>query len=194
MNVTNLCCEYRSNPLGIDVLAPRLSWVLASNRRGARQTAYQIPCPFLRQEFALDQPRGFQDPGMNSLNYYAYGSIGEWLYAAVAGIDADPERPGFKHILLRPHPGGRLTYVKAAYDSMYGRIVSHWRTEDDRFAWQVTIPPNTTATVYVPASEDAQITEGETAAEEAEGVTFLRREAEAAVYEVTAGDYDFSVR
>jgi hypothetical protein len=170
MNVTNLCCEYRSNPLGIDVLAPRLSWVLASNRRGARQTAYQIPCPFLRQEFALDQPRGFQDPGMNSLNYYAYGSIGEWLYAAVAGIDADPERPGFKHILLRPHPGGRLTYVKAAYDSMYGRIVSHWRTED------------------------AQITEGETAAEEAEGVTFLRREAEAAVYEVTAGDYDFSVR
>jgi alpha-L-rhamnosidase len=137
--------------------------------------------------------KGFQDPGMNSFNHYAYGAIGEWLYRVVAGVDADPERPGFKHILLRPRPGGGLTYAKAAYDSMYGRIVSHWWVKDDRFAWQVTIPPNTTATVYVPASENAQITEGGMAADEAEGMTYLRREAEAAVFEVASGTYDFSV-
>jgi alpha-L-rhamnosidase len=138
--------------------------------------------------------RGFQNPGMNSFNHYAYGSIGEWLYAVVAGIDADPDRPGFKHILLRPRPGGGLTYARAAHDSMYGRIVSDWRVDDDHFAWKVAIPPNTTATVHIPASESAQITEGETAADEAAGVTLLRREAEAAVYEVVSGTYDFSVR
>jgi alpha-L-rhamnosidase len=72
--------------------------------------------------------------------------------------------------------------------------VSHWRLEGDRFVWKVTVPPNTTATVYVPASEDAHITEGETAADEAEGVTLLRREPEAAVYKVASGVYDFSVK
>ncbi len=51
---------------------------------------------------------GFQDPGMNSFNHYAYGSVGAWLYSTVAGIEIDPARPGYKHAVLRPRPGGPI--------------------------------------------------------------------------------------
>jgi len=135
--------------------------------------------------------RGFQDPGMNSFNHYAYGSIGAWIYTAVAGIDVDPEQPGYKHIVLRPHPGGGLTSAEASYDSLYGRIVSDWRVEDGVLDWRITIPPNTTATVYVPAAEDAVITEGEVPADDAPGVTLVRREGQAGVYAIQSGNYRF---
>jgi alpha-L-rhamnosidase len=138
--------------------------------------------------------KGFQDAGMNSFNHYAYGSIGAWLYAVVAGIDVDPDRPGFKHIILRPRPGGGLKRARAAYDSIYGRIVSDWRLKKSGLDWRIAIPPNTTATVYVPAAEGAEIAEDGVPAQEVAGVTLLRREPDAAVYEVGPGQYHFVVR
>jgi alpha-L-rhamnosidase len=137
--------------------------------------------------------RGFQDPRMNSFNHYAYGAVGAWLYAVVAGIDVDAHGPGYKHVVMRPRPGGGLTYARAADDSVYGQIVSDWRLEEGVFDWRLTVPPNATATVYVPAAADAEIVEGEGPADEAEGVTALRREPQAAVYEVVAGSYRFRV-
>ncbi len=94
--------------------------------------------------------KGFQDAGMNSFNHYAYGAIGDWLYRVVAGIDADPAQPGYKHILLKPQPDPGLTYARAALDSLYGKIVSDWRIEGGKFEWDVVIPPNTSATVTLP--------------------------------------------
>ncbi len=94
---------------------------------------------------------GFQDPGMNSFNHYAYGAVGAWLYAAVAGIELDPENPGYRHILLRPHPGEGLSWARAELESVYGKIVSDWRVEDGRFHWTVVVPPNATATAFMPA-------------------------------------------
>ena len=94
--------------------------------------------------------RGFQDPGMNSFNHYAYGAIGDWLYRVVAGIDVDPQAPGYKHILLHPQPGGPLTYARARLESMYGLVVSDWRIEKGRFRWDIVVPPNTTASVTLP--------------------------------------------
>ncbi|MDP2982998.1 MAG: family 78 glycoside hydrolase catalytic domain [Candidatus Latescibacter sp.] len=72
------------------------------------------------------EDKGFQDPGMNSFNHYSLGSVGEWLYSSVAGIDLDPEKPGFKHIIIRPVPGGGLTYARARYQSIHGLIQSSW--------------------------------------------------------------------
>src|SRR5262249_26963420 len=68
--------------------------------------------------------RGYQTPTMNSFNHYAYGAIGSWLYQVVAGIDVDPARPGYRHAVLRPRPGGDLTSAKATLDSVYGRLES----------------------------------------------------------------------
>jgi len=96
--------------------------------------------------------KGFQDPGMNSFNHYSLGSVGEWLYRRVAGIDIDPAVPGFKHIVMRPEPCRKLGYVKSAVRSLYGRIESAWCFDGDDWAWDVTVPANTTATAYLPTA------------------------------------------
>ncbi len=127
------------------------------------------------------EENGFQDPGMNSFNHYAYGSIGTWLYRTAAGIELDPARPGYKHIILRPQPGGGLTHAAGKLKTPYGELVSQWGINNDTFDWQVVVPPNTTATVYLPAQNGAKITlDGQAVA--------------GPVHEVGAGEYRFVVK
>ena len=102
--------------------------------------------------------KGFQDAGMNSFNHYSLGSCGEWLYDTVAGIGWDPAAPGYKHLVIRPRPGGGLTMVKAALKTVYGQVGSAWTLADGRFTYNLTIPTNTTATVTLPAADAATIT------------------------------------
>lgn len=94
----------------------------------------------------------FQDVGMNSFNHYAYGAIGEWLYHYVAGMDIDPENPGYKHILMAPHPGGGLTNADAEFNSLYGKVKSAWKLDGKDFVYEVTVPVNSTATVTLPSA------------------------------------------
>jgi alpha-L-rhamnosidase len=136
--------------------------------------------------------KGFQDPGMNSFNHYAFGAVGEWMYHTVAGIDIDPEHPGFKHIVMRPQPGGGLSWAKDTYHSLYGPIISNWKLVSGRFEWAVAVPPNTTATVYVPTSDASSVTEGGKPAAHAEGVRFAGHESGFAVYKIGSGHYTFS--
>lgn len=89
-------------------------------------------------------------PDMNSFNHYAYGAIGEWLYRVVAGIECDETTPGYKHAVIAPHIGGGLDYVKASYESVYGKIGSTWNVEQDQVTLQVEIPCNATASIVLP--------------------------------------------
>ncbi len=100
----------------------------------------------------------FQDVGMNSFNHYAYGAIGEWMYRYIAGMDIDPETPGYKHILLAPHPGGGLTNADAEFTSLYGKVKSAWKIDGNDFVYEVTVPANTTATVSLPSAKAEQLT------------------------------------
>ena len=70
-----------------------------------------------------------------------------------------PAGPGFKKIIINPQPVGDLTWVKASYDSIRGKIVSDWKRDGGKFTLNVTIPPNTTATVLVPAKSAEAVTE-----------------------------------
>ena len=137
--------------------------------------------------------KGFQDPGMNSFNHYAYGAIGDWLYAVVAGIDADIDHPGYKHILLHPRPGGGLTNARATYDSINGRIESSWKIQDNRLEWGVTIPPNTTATAHIPLQVGSKVLEGTKPLEMAVGITEARQELNELVCELEPGKYQFLI-
>jgi alpha-L-rhamnosidase len=119
------------------------------------------------------------------------GNIAAWNMESLAGIRPDPAGPGFKHIIIKPAMVGDLTWVKSHHDSPYGRIVSNWKREGDKVSMDVTIPPNTTATVYVPAKDAAGITESNKPAVEADGVKFLRMENGTAVYAVGSGIYRF---
>jgi alpha-L-rhamnosidase len=129
---------------------------------------------------------------MNSFNHYAYGAVGAWMYAAIGGIDLDPAQPGYKHIIMRPRPGGGLTSAKAALHSLYGLIRSEWTLQDNAFDWQITVPANTTATVFVPATAATGITENGHPVGNASGVTFVRMENGFAVLAVAAGSYSLS--
>jgi alpha-L-rhamnosidase len=87
----------------------------------------------------------------SSLNHIMFGDISAWFYKNLAGIKADINNPGFKHIIIEPQPVGDLKWVKAKYHCLYGEIKSQWKLEDDRFELTVSIPFNTTATIFVPA-------------------------------------------
>ena len=126
-----------------------------------------------------------------SQNHFMLGQIMEWFYHDLAGIGPDPAGPGFKKIIIRPQPVGNLKWVKASYDSIRGRISSEWKWSNGRFALKVTIPANTTATVFVPSMPETKVSEGKVAAEDSRGVRFLRREDERMVYMVGCGEYEF---
>ena len=117
-------------------------------------------------------------------------SPGGWFYQGLAGIRPDESGPGFNKIVIRPAVAG-LTWVRCSYNSMHGLIVSNWKREGNGLTMDVTIPANTTATVYVPAKAAASVTESGRPAGSAEGVTFLRMEDNAAVYAVRSGTYRF---
>lgn len=99
-------------------------------------------------------------PDMNSFNHYAYGAVGEWLYRTVAGIEADESAPGFKHVIISPLPGGRLNWVDASYESMYGEIAVKWQAIEGKVVLSFRIPANTTATVKLQAVKEIGQSEG----------------------------------
>ncbi len=137
------------------------------------------------------QEKGFQDKGMNSFNHYAYGAIGAWLYAVVAGIDLDPARPGFKHIRLQPRPGGELTRAQGYLETMHGKVSSSWKLASGRFEWTVTVPPNTTATARFPVPTGAKIVESGRALTRAAGISAIKSTKSATTCDLESGTYRF---
>lgn len=128
---------------------------------------------------------------MNSFNHYAFGAVGAWMVPHVAGIDLDPNDPGFRRIIMRPRPGDGLTRAASKYDSIRGPIASSWEIKPDGFHYSVAVPANAKALVYVFASDPDKVLEGNKPASEAEGVRYLRMEDGAAVFEVGSGTYRF---
>ncbi|MHC4122531.1 MAG: family 78 glycoside hydrolase catalytic domain [Planctomycetota bacterium] len=127
-----------------------------------------------------------------SLNHPMQGGFDAWFYSGIAGINPDVDNPGFKHIILKPQLFNELTFAKAEYDSIHGRIVSDWKIEDSKFIWNVTVPVNTTATVYIPAKDVKDVTEGGKSAIKADFVEFSRLENNRAVFLLSSGSYKFT--
>jgi alpha-L-rhamnosidase len=97
------------------------------------------------------EPDGsFQEVYANSFNHFAKGAVGDWMYSVVGGIRHDTESPGYKHIIIKPEPSSALEYAKAELASPYGMIQSYWKIEGGSITLEVSIPPNTTASVFLP--------------------------------------------
>ena len=128
------------------------------------------------------------DPAMNSYNHYAFGSVVAWVYRYAAGIDTSVSRPGFKEIVIHPHLDSKMSSARAAYDSVYGKIVSDWKgTPSGPFSLNVTIPPNTLASVFLPAIGDSRVTESGNPIK-------TRPEGGALVVRIGSGTYNFEVK
>lgn len=125
----------------------------------------------------------------SSQNHCMLGHIEEWFYSGLLGIRA--AAPGFKQIIIQPQMPGDLSWAGGHYDSVYGRIASRWQLEGDQLTMAVTIPANTTATIHVPATDAAAVTESGLPADRAAGVKLLRMENGRAVFEVGSGNYRF---
>jgi alpha-L-rhamnosidase len=138
------------------------------------------------------EQEGFFVPHMNSFNHYSLGSVGEWLFRHVAGIELDPGTPGFQKFVLRPFIGRGLDFARASYRTMHGEIASEWERDGDKLTWAVRIPVNTTAEVYVPAAANSAVTEGGAPVDKSTSLRVIGRDGNFLVCEAVSGVYNFT--
>jgi alpha-L-rhamnosidase len=124
-----------------------------------------------------------------TLNHPMFGSISEWFYRSLLGINS--AAPGFERILIKPQPAGDLTWAKGSYNSIRGEIVSDWKKSKDAFTLHVSIPANCTAEVWIPAKENSRLTENGKSIKNIEGAKLIEYRNGYAVVEVGSGDYNF---
>jgi alpha-L-rhamnosidase len=129
-------------------------------------------------------------PGDSSI-HNSFLAIDGWFYSGLAGIRPDTHQPGFRHVILRPQPVEGVNWVKVSYMGMYGVVESRWSTERQRFTLEATIPPGSTATIYLPAASINAVEEGGKPAAAAACVRSIGMEADRAVFQIQAGRYRF---
>jgi alpha-L-rhamnosidase len=134
----------------------------------------------------------FQTPGMNSFNHYAYGAIGDWMYRVMAGIDTEEAAPGYKKIVIRPQLTEKLSSAAAELQTYYGKVGSQWQRDNGKLQFNVVIPPNTTATVYIPAKSAEDIREGGRALQASKDIKVKGNEGGYVVAELGSGKYSFA--
>lgn len=138
---------------------------------------------------------GFGDSSMNSFNHYSYGAAVEWIYNYMVGIKSDEGNPGYKHFILQPtlDSEGRIDSVEGSYVSVYGTIESAWTSVNGALtSYKAAVPANTTATLYLPVSEEQANT-----LELPEGASYEGMETHNGVscakIELVAGSYEFTI-
>lgn len=136
----------------------------------------------------------FEPASMNSFNHYAYGAIGDWMYRVVTGIDTDEDNPGYKKIVIKPHTGKGFTHASASLKTYYGTVSSSWRKENDGLVFDVEIPPNTSATIYVPAENGSLLTESGKMLNEIKEIEVKGAEPRYVILKIGSGKYHFEVK
>jgi alpha-L-rhamnosidase len=133
---------------------------------------------------------------MNSFNHYSFGAIGAWMYNYSLGIDRDENAPGFKHFILRPQPDptGKMTWAKGHYNSLYGRIESGWEIKEKSCYYHITVPANTTATLYLHATSINEISDGKRAIASLPGVKHTGTQNGQFIFTLQPGRYNIRVR
>lgn len=136
----------------------------------------------------------FWSDKMNSYNHYAYGSIGDWLYRKVAGLDSDDLQPGYKRVVFRPRPDSGLAYAKASLSTNYGLVRSEWTIEENgAVSYTFQLPPNTTGEAFLCRTTISEMTCNGHKIEAVSGINTLR-EAEGDVsFELGSGIYQIRV-
>ncbi|WP_270739381.1 family 78 glycoside hydrolase catalytic domain [Massilioclostridium coli] len=130
---------------------------------------------------------------MNSFNHFSLGAISEWMMGYQLGITGDDANPGYQEFILQPTVGGTFTYANGSFESNYGEIYSGWTADNGSItSYSAVVPANTTATLYLPISEEQAAT-----FENIDGVTYegmaVNNETTVAKFTVKAGGYDFTI-
>jgi len=141
--------------------------------------------------------KGFMSASMNSFSHYSFGAVCEWMFQSLAGIDS--KGPGYKRIVFRPGPpkldsnpeNKPINWVKAAYDSIRGRIKTRWKKTARRLEYNVTIPANTTGILYLPSDKTTNVIESGMKLSRAQGVKIISEKDGLIEIELASGSYHF---
>jgi alpha-L-rhamnosidase len=148
--------------------------------------------------FTKEDGFGRHNAAMNSFSHYAFGAVCEWMFSQLAGIQSDG--PGYKKIIIRPsyaRPGSNadhepINWVKASYKSIRGTIRSQWQRGEDSFLLTVDIPANTTARLFLPASDAQSIKESGHPIEDLRSIKIVFVKDDVAELQVGSGHYEFT--
>ncbi len=132
--------------------------------------------------------------GENSRNHPMFGGGISWFYRTLAGMRADEQNPGYRHIIFRPNPAQDLSHVSYSNLTPYGRAGVLWEQSANSFTMEVTVPAGSHATVYMPLYGDGRVTEAREEIDRSPHIRLLRNEGDYAVLEVVQGSYKFTSR
>ena len=128
-------------------------------------------------------------PGMNSHNHPMMGSVSSYFYKYLAGIKSDPMAPGFKHTIIHPYMVEGMNWVKASHHTMYGDVAVEWNHEGNKVSLKVSVPVNTTATVFVPGGEhNAVMLDGH----QPNSASGVKQAIDSHTFEIGSGTYTFT--
>jgi alpha-L-rhamnosidase len=114
-----------------------------------------------------------------------------WIFKTLLGINADPENPGFKRIIIKPYIPDDMTYAKGSTRTIKGPVESSWKKDNGKIVLKVNIPANTTALVCLPATDPSKVMEGDSVADKSPGVSYLEVINNKVNYEIESGQYQF---
>jgi alpha-L-rhamnosidase len=131
----------------------------------------------------------------NSFNHYGFGSVGEWIYKVIGGISPDDNYPGYKNVLINPQPGGGITNASTSFNSIHGLIATSWTNNPGttNYSLTLTVPANTTASVYLPATNLSNIAESGLSSTNFPGLLFYQITNGTTLFQVGSGVYSFTV-
>lgn len=132
--------------------------------------------------------------GESSRNHHMFSDISAWFYKGLAGINPDPDAPGFKNIIFKPNPVSDLRWVNAWHESPYGKIMCNWAIKGDEFVLDVVIPPNSTGTVYIPTSDPESVVESGRPISQCEDIQVKGYDNGRLVLSLQSGKYQFACK
>ena len=127
-----------------------------------------------------------------SHNHPMFGGGIVWFYRVLAGMNADPQQPGYRHIIFKPQPAGDVTFASYSNETPYGTADIYWKKIGNAFKMDIKVPVGSTATVYVPATIASDVTESGKKIDNKNQVRFQKMEKGYAIFSVTSGDYSFN--
>ena len=137
--------------------------------------------------------KSFEAASMNSFNHYSYGAIGDWMYRVMAGMDTYDDGVGYKHIRVMPHPGGGFTSATANLQTYYGNLSSGWEVKDGKTYYNIEIPANTKADIFLPAAQAGEISEGGVPLTSSKDIAVGKTEDGYVELKVGSGIYHFAI-
>jgi hypothetical protein len=128
-----------------------------------------------------------------SNNHLMLGHIMEWFYSGLGGLRQEESSVAYKNIIIKPEVVGDVTGARASYQSVYGIIRSEWKKQGNTFLLNIEIPVNTAATVYLPATDAAQVFEGANPIAKIKDIQFVKSEGSKLLYKIGSGTYAFKI-